>query len=198
MQRDLLKFANFQTDIDQLGNDRKTGFCTQFITLFKRNAQYLLRNPRSLNAILMNGIFTALLVLALFWNVGKYSAEDLEKTANLNRFISNLLGLAFMMTNNICFSTSSGVIIQMPLQVPVFRREKANKMYTSTSYFFARFWSNTFLQLFYPISTVLVVFGGLKIKNSFENIGLFILYAIVLNLVMVAQGYFCGTLSDND
>ena len=163
-----------------------------------RNCQYLLRNPRSLNAILLNGIFTALLVLALFWNVGEYDAQDLNNPALQGRFVGNLLGLAFMMTNNICFSSSSGVIIQMPLQVPVFRREKANKMYTSTTYFFSRFWSNSLLQLFYPISTVLVVFGGLKIDNSFENIALFMLYAVILNLVMIAQGYFCGTLSDNE
>ena len=158
----------------------------------------MLRNPRSLNAILFNGTFTALLVLALFWKVGEYSTWTLvTDPATLGRFVGNLLGLAFMMTNNLSFSSSSGVILQMPLQVPVFRREKANKMYTSTTYYFARFISNALLQLFYPISTVLILFWGLSIDNSFENISLFVVYAVTLNLVMISQGYFCGTLSDD-
>lgn len=144
-------------------------------------------------------MFTALLVLALFWHVGVYDSQTLlTNPAARGMYVGNLLGLAFMMTNNICFSSSSGVIIQMPLQVPVFKRELANKMYSSSAYFLGRFWSNTILQLFYPISTVLVIFAGLKIDESFDNILLFILYAVILNLVMVAQGYFCGVCTDND
>lgn len=110
------KFQGINTDIDFFGSSRKTGFCTQFIAIFGRNAQYLLRNPRSLNAILFNGMFTALLVLALFWKVGEYNEAQLNNDiAFKGRFVGNLLGLAFMMTNNICFSSSSGVIMQMPL-----------------------------------------------------------------------------------
>lgn len=71
-------------------------------------------------------------------------------------------------------------------------------MYTTTTYFFGRFTSNTVLQLFYPISTVLVIFWGLSISTTLENLLMFIAYAVVLNLVMVAQGYFCGCLTDTD
>ena len=91
-------------------------------------------------------MFTALLVLALFWKVGQFDQNRLENDAGYRgQFQGNLLGLAFMMTNNICFSSSSGVIMQLPLQVPVFKREKANKMYSATVYFWARLTSNTIL-----------------------------------------------------
>ena len=73
MQKDVGKFENIFTDLEAFGSNRKVSCCTQFLALFKRNCQYLLRNPRSLNAILFNGTFTALLVLALFWKVGAYS-----------------------------------------------------------------------------------------------------------------------------
>lgn len=146
IQRDISKFSGMHTDIEQFGNNRNTGFLTQFTAVYGRNVQYLLRNPRSLSAILFNGMFTALLVLALFWHVGVYNENELmTDPAIRGRFVGNLLGLGFMMTNNICFSSSSGVIIQMPLQVPVFKREKANKMYTNSAYYFGRFWSNTIL-----------------------------------------------------
>ena len=86
----------------------------------------------------------------------------------------------------------------MPLQVPVFKRELANKMYTPTTYFLGRFLSNFILQLFYPVSFVLVVFWGLSIDTSFNNFIIFVFYAGLLNFVNVAQGYFCGVLSDNE
>ena len=71
-------------------------------------------------------------------------------------------------------------------------------MYSTSAYFFGRFLSNTVLQLFYPISTCIVIFWGLSIDTSFENLLMLIAYAVALNLVMVAQGYFCGCLTDTD
>eukprot|EP00355_Strombidium_rassoulzadegani_P000908 CAMPEP_0168615028 /NCGR_PEP_ID=MMETSP0449_2-20121227/4289_1 /TAXON_ID=1082188 /ORGANISM="Strombidium rassoulzadegani, Strain ras09" /LENGTH=148 /DNA_ID=CAMNT_0008655747 /DNA_START=672 /DNA_END=1118 /DNA_ORIENTATION=+ len=109
-----------------------------------------------------------------------------------------MVGLAFLLSNNISFSTSSGVILQMPLQVPVFKRELANNMYTPTTYFWGRFCSNVLIQLFYPISAILVVFWGLSIDTSFENIALFVAYAVAMNIGMCAQGYFCGVVSDSE
>lgn len=42
------------------------------------------------------------------------------------------------------------------------------------------------------------MFWGLAIDTSIDNFMLFVLYAILLNLVMSAQGYFCGVLSDSE
>lgn len=82
--------------------------------------------------------------------------------------------------------------------MPVFKREYANKMYTPTTYFWGRFLSNIILQLFYPISTVLITFYGLSVDESFENLLYFIAYAVILNLTMCAQGYWCGTLCSGE
>jgi len=71
-------------------------------------------------------------------------------------------------------------------------------MYSSTVYYWARLTSNTILQLFYPISSVLVIFYGLGISEKLQNLLMFILYAVVLNICMVCQGYFCGALCETD
>jgi hypothetical protein len=64
----------------------------------------------------MQGIFSALLDLALFWHVGEVDMHKLQTDYGYyGRFVGNLLGLAFMLANSICFSSSSGVIMQMPL-----------------------------------------------------------------------------------
>jgi ABC-type multidrug transport system permease subunit len=71
-------------------------------------------------------------------------------------------------------------------------------MYNPTTYFLGRFISHFILQLFYPVTFVLVVFWGIDIDTSIENFFLFVLFAMLLNMVNVAQGYFCGILTDNE
>ena len=45
---------------------------------------------------------------------------------------------------------------------------------------------------------MLVVFWGLSIDTSFDNFITFVFYAGLLNFVNVAQGYFCGVLTDSE
>ena len=151
------------TDFDKFAENRQVGIFTQFTQIFKRNWLYLLRNPRSLNGIFFSGMFTAILNLCLYWKVGDITDVNFFDPSSFIAWAYNMKGLAFLMSNNIAFSTSMGVILQMPLQVPVFKRETANKMYSSTTYFWGRYLSNIIVQLFYPISSVLFVFYGLDI-----------------------------------
>ena len=142
-----------------------------------------MRNPRSLNGIIFNGTFTALLSLALYIHVGDYTKINFESDADRMQWIYNLKGFAFLLSNNISFSSSTSVILQMPLQVPVFKRELANKMYTPTTYFLGRYVSHLILQLIYPVTFVLIIFWGLSIDESFLNFCEFVLFAMLLNLV---------------
>jgi len=71
-------------------------------------------------------------------------------------------------------------------------------MYTPTTYFFGRYISHLILQLFYPLTFVLIVFWGIDIDTSLQNFFLFIVFAMLLNLVNCGQGYFCGILTDNE
>lgn len=106
-------------------------------------------------------------------------------------------GLAFLITNLISQSSAFGVIAQMPVQVPVFKRELANNMYTPTTYFLGRYLSNLIFQLFYPVSQILITINGLGIDTSLENVGWFVSYAVALNVASCAQGYLFGSMSDD-
>lgn len=189
---------NLETNLDNFAMNRTASLWTQFSALFVRNLRYLIRNPRSLNGLLFTGLFTALLSLALYVHVGRFSEAAFADDSARMAWIYNLKGFAFLLSNNISFSSSSSVIMQMPLQVPVFKRELANNMYSPTVYFLARFLSHMILQTIYPLTFVLVVFWGLSIDESFENFGWFVLYALLLNLVNCGQGYLCGVLSDDE
>ncbi len=86
-----------------------------------------------------NTVFVALLVLALFWRVCAVDLSNDGETLTLTRrSMFNWIGLSFMLTNNIMMPSVQNVVLQMPVQVPVFKREIMNHMYSPTAYFFAR------------------------------------------------------------
>ncbi len=74
-------------------------------------------------------MLNAFLNLCLYYNVcawnDSYSWNG-PNVADTFRYINNIKGFAFLMACNLSFSSASGVIHQMPLQVPVFKRETAN------------------------------------------------------------------------
>lgn len=79
--------------------------------LFVRNWQYLLRNPRTLSGIAFNGVFTGLLQLALYWQIGNPANSSVEDSASMRRYIYNLNGLAFLLANNYQFGPVSSVTL---------------------------------------------------------------------------------------
>lgn len=84
----------------------------------------------------------------------------------------------------------------MPLQVPVFKREIMNHMYSSTAYFWARSLSGILVQLCQPIILSVIVFFGVGCSASeFPN---FLLSTAQLTLVGCAIGYMAGVLFDDD
>jgi len=101
-----------------------------------------MRNPRSLKAMLGQSVFMGLLSVALFSDVGNPNNVDLNKPSDFMRFLFNINGLCFMMANNLSQGASSSVILQIPMQMPVYKREIANQMYTPSTYFWGRYLSN--------------------------------------------------------
>jgi hypothetical protein len=181
-----------------ISEGRSVSGWTQFVELFKRNSTYLLRNPATIRMTFVNAAFIALLVLALFFKVADiYLGDDIffDKTRVA---LYNWVGLSFMMTNNIMMPSILNVVLQMPLQVPVFKREIMNRMYTPTAYYFARIISGMLVQLCQPLILTFIVFFGLGEPITFENFVNFLTGAMQLTLVGCGVGYFCGVLVDDD
>jgi len=95
-------------------------------------------------------------------------------------------------------SASMNVIIQVPIQAPVMRRELASKLYSPTAYFLGRFISNMLIQLAYPLIMVLIVFWALGIDTSQKNFWELLLFSFIGNMVCCGQGYAIGTLVDDE
>lgn len=91
-----------------------------------------------------------------------------------------------MISNQLSMSASVNVIIQVPLQAPVMKRELNSKMYSPTSYFLGRFLSNVVISLLYPVLLISVIYGSVGIDTSLDNILWFYAFGCLSNFV------FCG------
>ena len=134
----------------------------------------------------------------LFNGAGNCDDVDFKDPGERGQFVGNLSGLSFLLATNISFQCSMSVILQMPLQVPVLKRELANNMYSPTANILGKFTSNVILQFIYPLTLVLVLFWGLGISTTFENFCFFVLLSFLHCVTMSAQGYWCGVCSDYD
>lgn len=146
----------------------------------------------------INTTFVALLVLALFFKVGDVDLKDDKKGIQTRRAIFNWVGLSFMLTNNIMMPSVQNVVLQMPLQVPVFKREIMNHMYSPTAYFFARTISGILVQLISPIIMTIIVFFGLGAPITFDTTLNFLTASMQLTIIGCAIGYMCGLMFDDD
>lgn len=91
-----------------------------------------------------------------------------------------------MISNQLSFSASINVILQVPLQAPVMKRELANKMYSPSAYFLGRYTSNVIMQVFYPMVMILILFWGVSINTDLDNFLWLTTFGLVGNFLFAA------------
>ena len=103
------KFRDFDTNFQEFAENRSSGFCTQFVQIFKRNLRYMTRNKQALAGIVFNATFITLLLLAVYYQLGQWgaigfaadlSAGDLAAAQKTYaQYVQNMTGLAFLLSN---------------------------------------------------------------------------------------------------
>lgn len=84
-----------------------------------------MRNKKAFAGVIFNSIFVSLLLLSLYYEIGQWSSlnfnkyitdQDLEGANDAyQKYLQNMTGLAFMLSNFLSISASVNVIIQIPL-----------------------------------------------------------------------------------
>lgn len=188
-------YEGIEARFSKIALERKVSVCQQFIAIFKRNMTYLLRNPRTIQSMFMNAILIAVFYLCTYWHMG--DPDPYTPTAQ-RQMIANFKGLSFLLTNSLFYPAILLVVIQMPLQVPVFQRELMNKMYLPSPYFFGRMLSHILLQIASPLIFSLIIYFGLETYTSFSKFIQFCVIGIEINLVGCTLGYLCGVTFNNE
>jgi hypothetical protein len=108
MENIVRHYDGIEARFSKIARTRMVGKCFQFRMIFDRNMTYLLRNPRTLQALFFNISITALFLLAIFWKVGEPSPIT-DQTIRL--MVSNMKGLSFLLTNSLMFPAIMLVVI---------------------------------------------------------------------------------------
>jgi hypothetical protein len=154
-------YDGIEARFTEFARKRQVSPCFQFTEIFRRNLTYLLRNPRTIQALFMNIIIVTVFILLLFFHIASPTPVP-NSITGIKGSIQNIKGLSFLLVNSLMFPAITLVVIQMPLQVPVFERELMNKMYTPSPYLFGRMLSHIMLQIFSPILMSLILYFGLN------------------------------------
>ncbi len=203
------RYNEIDTNFQEFAENRNSGFISQFSEIFVRNSKFLFRNKKAFSSIISNAIFIALVMLSVFYHVAvfppsvqeKINSGDAHTEDDMTKYFQyrrNLGGVTLHFSNQMSVSATLNVILQVPMQVPVTRRELGSKMYSPSTAFLGRFFSNMIIQVMYPGCVTLILFWALGINTSLENLAMTFVYAIATTCVFVGQGFTIGTIFENE
>eukprot|EP01017_Pseudomicrothorax_dubius_P038217 TRINITY_DN5697_c0_g3_i2.p1 TRINITY_DN5697_c0_g3~~TRINITY_DN5697_c0_g3_i2.p1 ORF type:complete len:313 (+),score=49.66 TRINITY_DN5697_c0_g3_i2:615-1553(+) len=133
----------------------QTSFVTQFILLFVRSFINELRNPMELRMKTFQAIFTAILIIIVFGDIG----VEVSGVQNRN-------GLLFFLITGVCFGAVQGALGTFSAERPLFLRERLNKQYTVAAYFWGKGLSEFPFQIIWPWIQVSIVYFGCGLSTS--------------------------------
>lgn len=156
----------------------------QFRILFWRMTLSTIRDPQLTHMRFISHVTVAVILGLLYLDIGNKSERVL-----------NNVGFLFFSILFIMFAALMPVLLQIPLEMPIFVRENLNLWYSINSYFVARTASDIPFQFFYPTIYCSIVYFMTGQPQEAERFFTFLLVFIVLALVSQAFGLLVGALS---
>ena len=144
-------------------SQRKISMWRQIKLLFKRNMSVALRNPLQLAAVVVLGVAQSFMLVVLYHGVGDATLSPTaylpkERRSEAEQIVTNWLGLIFLATTDQFIICAFAMVLMIPSNYPVYRREMGSHMYTAPSYFAAATMSNIATNIFYPVLVSLMTF----------------------------------------
>ena len=95
------------------------------------------------------------------------------------------------------FNSALTVIMQIPLQTPVFKAELMSKMYHPATYFYGRFISNYLFDVTAPLLMFFTAFYALGANTEPQNVLQCVGVTMLMGILGNAVGYVCALLFDD-
>ena len=115
-------------------------------------------------AIIFIALVQSFLLVSIYYHVGQsHLSLNLKKDAEV---VIQWMGVCFLSTSDSWIICAFAMILQIPLEFPVYKREMGSRMYTSSAYFFASYLANVLVYIFYPISCALLCFWFYDFRAS--------------------------------
>eukprot|EP00475_Leptophrys_vorax_P028677 TRINITY_DN4166_c0_g1_i1.p1 TRINITY_DN4166_c0_g1~~TRINITY_DN4166_c0_g1_i1.p1 ORF type:complete len:720 (-),score=180.59 TRINITY_DN4166_c0_g1_i1:130-2259(-) len=149
----------------------------------KRSFTNYARQPETTIAQIVQFFFCATLVSLLFCDVGSNQASITTRKGAFFEMMMNLFLLSFFT-----------VACTFPGERPLFLKEKANNLYSTTVYFFSKTILEVGLQCILPVIYVTIVYFAVGFQTVFQNYVMFVCVALLLTNVACSMALMFGAL----
>merc|ERR1712000_128695 len=164
-------------------NEGGAGYFTQIYLLMKRTIIGQWRDKRTLIGRGAQNVVMAVMVLILFFQM------DTDQTA-----IQDRISIIFMCLLGTTFSEAVAAALVFPLERPVYQRERDNRMYRISAYYFARQLTEFPIQLAMPSIFVCVVYFAAGLRPGFVPFLVFLIIVISLGFSINSYGLMVGAI----
>jgi len=158
-----------------------TKWYSQIGSLISRSCLVKMRNPKEVKALFFQSSLFALILGALFWDLG-----------NDQKTVRNANGLIFIMLMQTGFQQLSPSLSVFAKGMPLFMREAQHGMYSMPSLFLSRLLVDLPIQLLVPsiFGSILYLMAGFP--RITETFFLYLAVVVLYSLVASSAGYFLG------
>nr|XP_039263394.1 protein white-like [Styela clava] len=166
----------------------KTGQFNQFLACLGRAMITIYRDPVVSRVRLGQTIVVALIIGLVYLRTPFGKPYDTSEVRNIS-------GALFLVAINLTFSYVFGVINAFPTEIPLFRREHFNGMYSTAAYFFSKNVAELPMYIILPLIYSVIVYFMLGLYPGAAEF--FVFYGICLLLVStcVSFGYLISCMS---
>jgi ATP-binding cassette subfamily G (WHITE) protein 1 len=147
-----------------------------------RNRAIIKREPQAFRAKFGNAIFSALLIIMLYWQVGGSDPTSIQ----------NFAGSVFFWLVGMLFSNMFNTILIFQAERDVFLRENANQMYSIAAYYISKNTIELPSAIFFPLIQLLMIYWsvGYRSENWIPELFQVWLLVFLVTQCALSYGYF--------
>uniref|UniRef100_A0A7S0DUP1 ABC transporter domain-containing protein n=1 Tax=Amorphochlora amoebiformis TaxID=1561963 RepID=A0A7S0DUP1_9EUKA len=149
-------------------------------TIFRYRTLAHYSNGEFIGPRLGDKILFGLLILSLYFNTGdRKDIQTMQSVAGMLYFVVAILGYG-----------AAAFTPSLSLDKPLFYRERSDGLYTTTTYFVAKFLEEAFVAIFTSLLFSIIVFFSVNLKGSF-GVFFFVYFVLAMNGIVLA--YFIAS-----
>ncbi|KCV68663.1 hypothetical protein H696_04954 [Fonticula alba] len=158
----------------------------EFITLFKRSTLMYQRNPVTLGARLGQTISTALMCGLFFYKL------DLTQAGASGRS-----GSLFFLTSSLVMSSCMTYVLTFPMETRYLMRDKLSEMYSTSAYYWAKFFSELPWTMMFPVIFALIAYFMVNLHLTVEKFFIHLLGLWLVTSLSTSMGIAIGSMFEH-